>query len=179
MTSLFDACFLINVKRTDLHKYWHQIFPHAVISSQIEFEIVTKGIEYNKNDAILTQQQIQEGTIQSIAVPEEKVVPIEKVLHLGEASLLALVEILQEDSYLIGTDDIVFWRYLSYVYPLKSTVHCLPFTTLDRVIELYQTHAVSKKEARILLQQFDKIGAHSPEAILAVYSDIEESTLED
>ncbi len=170
---LLDASFLVNAKKTDLHKHLHEIFEDIRITPQIEEEIVVQGLKYQKVDAILTQEQINQKKIIIEAVSSKEIQTIEKVLHLGEASLIPIINRLKEEEVVVGTDDRPFCRYLKYVYPLifKKTVST--FSTLDLVIVLTQKRFVTREVAKDLLQQLERVGAHGPLEIMEGYYMIE------
>ncbi|HMF31468.1 MAG TPA: hypothetical protein VKK79_08645 [Candidatus Lokiarchaeia archaeon] len=164
---------MMNLKKTDLHNYLQIIFDDIRISGQIQEEVVTKGLKYNKKDAILTQKQIDAEIISVETVLEEDIKPIEKVLHKGEASLLPILERVQQEEVLIGTDDRPFYRYLKYVYPISFGKSVRIISSLDLTIVLFQRGIINREVATHLLQQLEHIGAHGPIEIMESYHIIE------
>jgi predicted nucleic acid-binding protein len=169
-----DASFLINAKRSDLHKYFKPVFEEIIITDSIEREVVEKGIEFHKKDAILTKDEIDRKEITVKKVDPETIKPIEKVLHEGEASIIALIETINKrEQHLIGSDDRVFNRYIKYIYFDLGKASLGVFSSLNFVVYLKEMKIIDLETARMILQSFEKIKSHNSDAILEAYHDLE------
>lgn len=175
---LLDSDFLINAKRTTLHDHFSKIFEKLVISDVIHYEVVEKGLEYGKRDALLTKKQIQEGHITVYPVPKEQLQTIENLIHEGEASLLYLHEQLSKENHqlLIASDDRVFTRYATYVYPHLYNTHIDMFSSLSVVVYLRKKNVITNEVAYQIVKQLERYSAHRPLEIMETFHRLEELT---
>jgi predicted nucleic acid-binding protein len=170
-----DASFLISAKRTELHKYFKQVFDEIITTDKIEYEVVQKGIEFKKRDAFLTKDEIDKDELIVKKIDPKAIKTIEKVLHEGEASLIALIESFNDHIlHLIGSDDRVFNRYIKYVYSYLGKAKIGVFTSLNLVVSLKTMHVIEIPKAQEILQSFEKLNLHDPDAIIEAYHDLEQ-----
>ncbi len=166
MIALLDASFLIDAKKTDLHNYFSSFFTKIIISPQIEEEVVTKGIIFQKKDAVLVQKQISAGQIVVQNVAPEQIRIIDKVVHKGEASLIVLFGHLGNEDVVFGTDDVVFRRYLKYVFAIQNSVEIHMISTLGFAVKLKERKIMPESQVLEILQELARIGAHPSDAII-------------
>jgi predicted nucleic acid-binding protein len=178
MSSLvLDASFLINMNRIGLGNLFFKLFNTAYITQFVHQEVVIKGLEWNKPDAYISKQQIDENKIRVIKVEKKYSQDLALLLglHKGESSSIILS---RKKNIGLGIDDGKSINIIMNKIPIFFTGKLIPFdsvpfiTTLDIVVFSFQEDIISTSEALRFIRNLEQIGSFKPDTILEYYEKI-------
>lgn len=154
-----DASMLILVSKLDILDTMLETFGSIIIPEGVRVEVVDRGKEGKKMDALLVEKRIGDGKIivKRITKDDGKNKLMDDFnIHSGEAEAILLY--IEENADLLGTDD----------YQTLKTCKVLNIRYFTTPIFLLQSHTNRKIEKAFTLRKIDrlaKIGWYKDEII--------------
>ncbi|MBI2110619.1 hypothetical protein HYT51_02470 [Candidatus Woesearchaeota archaeon] len=161
-----DSSILILLAKTSLLRQIYLYTHKLSIPEDVFKEVVIKGRENNKVDALLVEREIKNKKILVAEIKEKDMV--KELLKnfkfsAGEAQAIALT--IQENS-ILGTDDREAIKACK-VYGISF------ITALGFLIKISQDKKISKEDASIKIEQLKSIGYYSENIILNAIEECE------
>jgi predicted nucleic acid-binding protein len=143
-----DASMLILMSKLDILDTMLETFGSIIISEGVRVEVVDRGKEGKKMDALLVEKRIDDGKIlvKKISKDDEKNKLMNDFnIHSGDAEAILLY--LEEKADLLGTDD----------YQTLKTCKILNIHYFTTPLFLLQSHTNQKIEKTFALRKIDRL----------------------
>jgi predicted nucleic acid-binding protein len=143
-----DSSMLILVSKLDILDTMLETFESIIIPEGVRVEVVDRGKEGKKMDALLVEKRIDDGKIlvKKISKDDEKNKLMNDFnIHSGEAEAVLLY--LEEKADLLGTDD----------YQTLKTCKILNIHYFTTPLFLFQSHVNRKIEKAFALRKLERL----------------------